>query len=71
LNGLVLKIGQKDPNILVADAESGFAAVFELANPEISVEEGRDISFNEVGIRWDHVLESWSRKRLRRPMDEF
>jgi glycogen debranching enzyme len=60
LNGYEFEIAGADANVLVADDTKGFAAVFELTNPEIKVEEGEHIGLDDVGIRWERVLDAES-----------
>lgn len=58
LNGYEFKIANSDPNVLVSDASQGFAAIFELTNPEIQVGEGEHIPMGNVGITWERVLDA-------------
>jgi glycogen debranching enzyme len=58
LDGYQVRIGDVDPTVLVSNADDGFAAVFELTNPEIAVSEGQDIKPNEIGIKWQRILDA-------------
>ena len=43
LNGYELKLVDAELSVLVSDAAQGFAAVFELTNPELQIGEGEHI----------------------------
>jgi hypothetical protein len=43
LNGYELKLADAQLNVLVSDAAQGFAAVFEMTNPELQIGEGEHI----------------------------
>ncbi len=57
LNGYELKLAGSKPNVLVSDASEGFCAVFELGNVEIQVSEGQHIHKDDLGIRWERVID--------------
>lgn len=57
LNGYELKLADAELNVLVSDAAQGFAAVFELTNPEIKVAEGEHIPKDDIGLRWERVID--------------
>jgi glycogen debranching enzyme len=60
LNGYELKLAGASANVLVADDTQGFAASFELTNPEIQVDEGIHIAMDDIGIRWERILDAES-----------
>ncbi len=57
LNGYELKLADARLNVLVSDAAQGFAAVFEMTNPELQIGEGEHIEKDTIGIRWDRVID--------------
>ncbi len=57
LNGYVLRLARSEPTPLISDASQGFRALFELTNPEIEVEPGKHIRKDDVGVRWERVLD--------------
>ncbi len=57
LNGYELKLADAELNVLVSDAAQGFAAIFELTNPELQIGEGEHIKKDTIGIRWDRVID--------------
>jgi glycogen debranching enzyme len=57
LSGYELKLAGSKPNVLVSDASEGFSAVFELANTEIQLRAGQHIHRDDLGIRWERVLD--------------
>ncbi len=57
LSGYVLRLADSEPTPLISDAAHGFGALFELTNPEIQVEAGRHIHKDDIGIRWERVLD--------------
>lgn len=58
LDGYQVRIGDVDPTVLVSNADDGFAAVYELTNPEIAVADHEDIKSNEIGIKWQRILDA-------------
>jgi glycogen debranching enzyme len=60
LNGYELKVAGAPANVLVADDTQGFSASFELTNPEIQVDEGVHIGMDDIGIRWERILDAES-----------
>jgi glycogen debranching enzyme len=60
LNGYEFKIAGGTANVLVADDAQGFAASLALTNPEIQVDEGIHIAMDELGIRWERILDAES-----------
>jgi glycogen debranching enzyme len=58
LSGYQVRIADVNPIVLVSNADSGFAAVFELTNPEIVVGEDERIKLNEIGIKWRRILDA-------------
>ncbi len=58
LDGYQVRIADAEPTVLVCNADSGFAAVFELTNPEIAVGEDEHIELNEIGIKWQRILDA-------------
>lgn len=57
LDGYQVQIAGADPTVLVSNADSGFAAVFELTNPEVTLSEGEPLKLNEIGIKWQRILD--------------
>jgi glycogen debranching enzyme len=58
LNGYELKIAGSAPNLLGNESEDGFAAVFELTNPEIKVGEGEHVDRDTIGIKLERVIDA-------------
>jgi glycogen debranching enzyme len=58
LDGYQVQIADADPTVLVSNADDDFAAVFELTNPEITVSEDERIHLNEIGIKWQRILDA-------------
>jgi glycogen debranching enzyme len=58
LAGYQVQIADADPTVLVSNADDGFAAVFELTNPEIAIREDEHIKLNEIGIKWQRILDA-------------
>ncbi len=58
LDGYQVQIADADPIVLVSNADDGFAAVLELTNPEVTVGEGERIQLNEIGIKWQRILDA-------------
>jgi glycogen debranching enzyme len=60
LNGYEFEVAGSSANVLVADDGQGFAASFEMTNPEIQVDEGLHIGMDDIGIRWERILDAES-----------
>lgn len=58
LSGYEMKLGNKHLNPLVSNASKGFEAVFELTNPEIRIEGGDHLPINEIGVKWERVIDA-------------
>ena len=64
LSGYEMTLGEKHFNPLVSNASKGFEAVFELTNPEISIEGGNHLPggdhlpINEIGVKWERVIDA-------------
>ncbi|MBN2118764.1 MAG: amylo-alpha-1,6-glucosidase [Anaerolineales bacterium] len=58
LDGYQVQIADADPTVLVSNADNGFAAVFELTNPEITGSMGETINLSEIGIKWRRILDA-------------
>jgi len=58
LNGYELKLGGAEPHVLVSTAERGFMAVLQLTNPDICMPNGRLIHKDQIGVKWERVLEA-------------
>lgn len=58
LNGYEMKIAGAEPNALVSTAARGFAAVLQLTNPDIRMENGNLIPKEQVGIKWERTVDS-------------
>ena len=58
LSGYEVKMANAEPNVLVANAAKGFAAVLELTNPEIPVDGSENIQIGEIGAKWERVIDA-------------
>lgn len=58
LNGYEMKMAGMELNALVSNAAAGFAAVFELANPEIEFENGEHITRDQISFKWERIIDS-------------
>ncbi|HXH14286.1 MAG TPA: glycogen debranching N-terminal domain-containing protein [Alphaproteobacteria bacterium] len=58
LNGYELKLSGAEPHVLVSTAERGFMAVLQLTNPDIRMPNGRLIHKDQIGVKWERVLEA-------------
>lgn len=58
LDGYELKVGNVQPEGLVAAAASSFRAIFELTNPELTPAPGVTIKNRRIGIKWERIIES-------------
>ncbi len=62
LKGYELKLNDVEPVTLVANAGYGFMSVFELTNPDLTVN-GQLVPKDSLGIRWQRTLD-WQRLAL-------
>lgn len=58
LNGYELRLADTNLNALVSNAAAGFAAVFELVNPEIELEAGQHITRDQISIKWERMIDA-------------
>ncbi len=57
LNGYILRIADTEPTAMISDARAGSRAVFELTNSEIEGRAGQHIRKDDIGVRWERVLD--------------
>ncbi|WP_353641021.1 glycogen debranching N-terminal domain-containing protein [Mesorhizobium sp. WSM2239] len=58
LSGYEMTIGDISPMPLASTAERGYRALFELTNPDLHLEDGQLIPKEELGIRWERILDA-------------
>ncbi len=58
LSGYEITLGEEHFHPLVSNASKGFEAVFELTNPEIKNESGNRLPINEIGLKWERVIDA-------------
>jgi glycogen debranching enzyme len=58
LKGYEIKLADANLNALVSSAAAGFAAVFELVNPEIELEGGQHITRDQISIKWERMIDA-------------
>ncbi|RUU97364.1 amylo-alpha-1,6-glucosidase [Mesorhizobium sp. M1A.F.Ca.IN.020.06.1.1] len=58
LGGYEMTLGGLPPIVLASTAQRGYAALFELANPDLHCDGGRLIPKDELGIRWERILDA-------------
>ena len=58
LNGYEMKLADAKPEVLVATAARGFMAILELTNPDIKMPGGALLKKEELGIKWERVIDS-------------
>ena len=58
LNGYEMKLADAKPEVLVATATRGFMAILELTNPDIKMPGGALLKKEELGIKWERVIDS-------------
>ncbi len=56
LHGYELRLEGVAPEPLVVNAAHGFMAIYQLTNPHLAFSDGSTIDENEIGIRWERVL---------------
>lgn len=57
LKGYTVRLDGIEPQVLVADESRGFAAEFQLTNPDLRDQSGKLIPKESLGIRWERVLD--------------
>ncbi|MDG4882527.1 glycogen debranching N-terminal domain-containing protein [Mesorhizobium sp. WSM4884] len=58
LGGYRMALAGLEPIVLASTAQKGYAALFELTNPDLEVEQGQSIPKDELGIRWERMLDA-------------
>ncbi|MDX8510790.1 amylo-alpha-1,6-glucosidase [Mesorhizobium captivum] len=58
LGGYEMTLGGLPPIVLASTAQKGYAALFELANPDLHCDGVRLIPKDELGIRWERILDA-------------
>ncbi|WP_224597838.1 glycogen debranching N-terminal domain-containing protein [Mesorhizobium sp. ES1-3] len=58
LGGYEMALAGLAPVVLASTAQEGYRALFELTNPELQLEQGQSIPKDELGIRWQRVLDA-------------
>jgi glycogen debranching enzyme len=63
LSGYQVRLAHTQPTVLVSSARTGFSSIIQLANPEITTASGIEIHRDDVGVRWERILDG-SRNKL-------
>ena len=58
LGGYEMTLAGLAPIVLASTAQKGYAALFELTNPDLHPEQGKLIPKDELGIRWERILDA-------------
>ncbi|WP_296739625.1 glycogen debranching N-terminal domain-containing protein [Mesorhizobium sp.] len=58
LGGYQMSLAGLAPVVLASTSQKGYAALFELTNPDLHFERGQLISKDELGIRWERILDA-------------
>ncbi|WP_165779877.1 amylo-alpha-1,6-glucosidase [Mesorhizobium sanjuanii] len=58
LGGYEVAIAGLAPVVLASTAQKGYVALFELTNPDLQLERGQLIPRDELGIRWERILDA-------------
>lgn len=58
LGGYQMRLAGLAPIVLASTAQKGYAALFELTNPDLYFEQGRLIPKDELGIGWERILDA-------------
>ncbi|MDX8528860.1 glycogen debranching N-terminal domain-containing protein [Mesorhizobium sp. MSK_1335] len=58
IGGYQMALAGLAPVVLASTAQKGYAALFELTNPDLHSKQGRLIPKDELGIRWERVLDA-------------
>ncbi len=58
IGGYEMTLAGLAPVVLASTAQKGYAALFELTNPDLRSSKGRLIPKDEHGIRWERILDA-------------
>ncbi|MDX8477136.1 glycogen debranching N-terminal domain-containing protein [Mesorhizobium sp. VK24D] len=58
LGGYRMALAGLAPIVLASTAQKGYAALFELTNPDLQTDQGQSIPKDELGIRWERILDA-------------
>lgn len=58
LGGYQMRLAGLAPVVLASTAQKGYAALFELTNPDLYFERGQLIPKDEFGIRWERIVDA-------------
>jgi glycogen debranching enzyme len=58
LNGYEMRLVGTEPNTLIAVAQAGYEATLALTNPEIPTADGKLIPKEDIGIKWERVIDA-------------
>ncbi|TPJ82734.1 amylo-alpha-1,6-glucosidase [Mesorhizobium sp. B2-6-2] len=58
VGGYQMTLAGLAPVVLASTAQKGYAALFELTNPDLHSKQGRLIPKDELGIRWERILDA-------------
>ncbi len=57
LSGYQVRLAHARPTPLLSSARTGFSTILQLTNPEIATDDGIEIHRDDVGIRWERILD--------------
>ncbi|CDX26417.1 putative Amylo-alpha-1,6-glucosidase [Mesorhizobium sp. ORS 3324] len=58
LSGYRMALAGSAPIVLATTGQKGYAALFELTNPDLQIDQGQSIPKDELGIRWERILDA-------------
>ncbi|MGX8010467.1 amylo-alpha-1,6-glucosidase [Mesorhizobium sp. ORM8.1] len=58
IGGYQMAMAGLTPVVLASTAQKGYATLFELTNPDLHSKQGRLIPKDELGIRWERILDA-------------
>jgi glycogen debranching enzyme len=58
LNGYEMRLADTDPQSLVSNEARGFMAVFQLTNTDLRMADGKLISKESLGVKWERVIDA-------------
>ena len=58
LSGYEMRLVGTEPNTLIAVAQEGYQATCVLTNPDIRMADGKLIQKEDLGIKWERVIDS-------------